>query len=234
VASERLTIDHHVIDPCDGGSLFSAVTQVKFSAADGGTRMDVVQTYKVADPAQAEPMLKGAPEGWRQTLDKLEAEVGRIQPSGASRSVVHGAFHLERTYDATAEQVVRALSDEAAKSRWFCGPEGWRPIERFMDFRVVGRERAKRRFDGGVRTTFGAIYRDIVPRMRIVYTYEMHLDDRKISVSLATLEIEPAGAGRTKLKICEQGAFLDGYDDAGSREHGTGILLDQLGASLGV
>ena len=81
-------------------------------------------------------------------------------------------------------------------------------------------------------TTFDAIYYDIVPRERIVYTYEMHLDDRKISVSLATLEIEPAGAGRTKLKVREQGAFLDGYDDAGSREHGTGDLLDKLGASL--
>jgi hypothetical protein len=40
--------------------------------------MDVEQTYTVADPAQAEPMLKGAPEGWRQTLDKLEAEIARI------------------------------------------------------------------------------------------------------------------------------------------------------------
>ena len=48
-----------------------------------------------------------------------------------------------------------------------------------MDFRVGGRERAKGRFDGGVTTTFDAIYHDIVPRMRIVYTYEMHLDDRK-------------------------------------------------------
>ena len=234
VAPERLTIDHHVIDPCGGGPLFSAVTEVKFTPADDGTRMDAVQTYTVFDPAQVGPMLKGAPEGWRQTLDKLEAEVGRMQANGGSRSVVHGAFHLERTYDATAEQVFRALSDEAAKSRWFHGPKGWRPIERFMDFRVGGRERAKGRFDGGVTTTFDAIYHDIVPRMRIVYTYEKHLDDRKISVSLATLEIEPAGAGRTKLKICEQGAFLDGYDDAGSREHGTGILLDQLGASLGV
>ena len=49
-APERLTIDHHVIDPCGGGPLFSAVTRVKFSAADGGTRMDVEQTYTVADP----------------------------------------------------------------------------------------------------------------------------------------------------------------------------------------
>jgi hypothetical protein len=59
----------------------------------------------------------------------------------------------------------------------------------------------------------------------------MHLDARKISVSLATIELAPAGAG-TKLKLTEQGAFLDGYDDAGSREHGTGLLLDRLGASL--
>ena len=231
-APERLTIDHHVVDPCGGGPLFSAVTEVKFSTADGGTRMDVVQTYTVFDAAQVEPMLKGAPEGWRQTLDKLEAEVARIQGSGGAGSVVHGAFHIERTYAATVEQVFKALSDEAAKNAWFYGPQGWRPIERFMDFRVGGRERAKGRFEGGVTTTFDAIYHDIVPGERIVYTYEMHLDERKISVSLATLEIEPAGAGRTKLKVCEQGAFLDGYDDAGSREHGTGILLDQLGASL--
>jgi uncharacterized protein YndB with AHSA1/START domain len=231
-APERLTIDHHVIDPCGGGPLFSAVTQVKFSAAPDGTRMEVLQTYTVFDMAQVEPMLKGAPEGWRQTLDKLEAEVARIQQANGGRSVVHGAFHLERTYDATPEQVFRALSDETAKNRWFHGPQGWRPIERFMDFRVGGHERAKGQFEGGVTTTFDAIYHDIVPRERIVYTYEMHLDDRKISVSLATLQIEPAGAGRTKLKVCEQGAFLDGYGDAGSREHGTAGLLDQLGASL--
>ena len=124
VAPERLTIDHHVIDPCGGGPLFSAVTQVKFIAVDGGTRMEVVQTYTVADPAQVEPMLKGAPEGWRQTLDKLEAEVARIQGSGGGRSVVHDVFHIERTYDATAEQVYKALSDEVAKSRWFYGPQG--------------------------------------------------------------------------------------------------------------
>ena len=232
VAPERLTIDHHIIDPCGGGPLFSAITQVKLSAVHDGTLMEVVQTYTVADPAQAEPMLKGAPEGWRQTLDKLEAEITRIQASGGNRSVVHGAFHIERTYNATPEQVYKALSNETAKNRWFYGPQGWRPIERFMDFRVGGRERAKGHFEGGMTTTFDAIYHDIVPQERIVYTYEMHLDDRKISVSLATLEIEPAGSGRTKLKICEQGAFLDGYDDAGSRERGTGDLLDKLGASL--
>jgi uncharacterized protein YndB with AHSA1/START domain len=101
-----------------------------------------------------------------------------------------------------------------------------------MDVRVGGRERVKGGFNGGVTTTFDAIYHDVVPLERLVYTYEMRIDERKISVSLATLENEPVGARRTKLKICEQGAFLDGYDDAGKRKHGTGDLLDKLGASL--
>ena len=59
----------------------------------------------------------------------------------------------------------------------------------------------------------------------------MYVDGTKISVSLATVTFEKAGKG-TKLTITEHGAFLDGYDDAGGREHGTNILLDQLGRAL--
>jgi uncharacterized protein YndB with AHSA1/START domain len=101
-----------------------------------------------------------------------------------------------------------------------------------MDFRVGGRERLKGRWEGGAVSTFDAIYHDIVPNERVVYTYEMYQDDTKISVSLATLQLRPSGARRTTLAVTEQGAFLDGYDDAGSRERGTGMLLDRLGASL--
>ena len=100
-----------------------------------------------------------------------------------------------------------------------------------MDVRPGGRERAKGRWPSGLVTTFDAVYFDVVPNERLVYGYEMRLDDRKISVSLATIEIAPTDAG-TRLTVTEQGAFLDGYDDAGSREHGTGLLLDRLGASL--
>jgi hypothetical protein len=66
---------------------------------------------------------------------------------------------------------------------------------------------------------------------RVVYAYAMHLDDVKISVSLATIEFYPDGAG-TRLVLTEQGAFLDGYDDAGGRDRGTRGLLDQLEAAL--
>jgi uncharacterized protein YndB with AHSA1/START domain len=228
----RLVIDMCCTDSA-GKALFRAYTEVDFADTLGGTRMDVLQTYTVIDPSKAW-MVAGAPDGWRTTLDKLEQEVIRVQGGGetGARSVVHATFHLERTYDAPVARVWQALTDETAKQRWFGGTPGrWELLERHMDMRVGGRERLKGRWEGGVVSTFDATYHDVIPNQRLIYSYEMHLDDRKISVSLATMQLNAAG-GKTTLKVTEQGAFLDGYDDAGSREHGTGFLLDALGASL--
>jgi len=89
----------------------------------------------------------------------------------------------------------------------------------------------KGRWEGGVVSTFDATYHDVIPNERLIYSYVMHLDDKQISVSLATVQLR-AKDRKTALMVTEQGAFLDGYDDAGSREHGTAHLLDALGASL--
>jgi uncharacterized protein YndB with AHSA1/START domain len=232
VPHTRLAIDMHVTEPA-GKPLFRVYTEVDFSDALGGTRMDVLQTYTLIDPSMAW-MVAGAPEGWRTTLDKLENEVVRMQGGADTgvRSVAHDTFHLERTYDAPVARVWKAFTDEAAKQKWFCGPSGqWEPIERRMDVRVGGTERLRGRWQGGVVSTFDATYHDVIPNERLVYTYEMHLDDKKISVSLASIQLR-AESGKTTLIVTEQGAFLDGYDDAGSRERGTGHLLDALGASL--
>src|ERR1700760_1870193 len=151
----------------------------------------------------------------------------------ADLPVVHATFHLTRTYTADAGRVFRAFADPAVKALWFCGTPGkWREIERVMDFRVGGRELARGQWSDGPTTTFDAVYLDIVPDRRIIYSYNMFAGARKLSVSLATIEIAPAGAAGTLLRVSEQGAFLDGYEDAGSRERGTGELLDRLGASL--
>ncbi len=229
----RLVIDMRV-DGYAGEPLFRAYTEVDFSDALGGTRMDVVQTYTFIDPSIAARMVAGAPEGWRTTLDKLEKEVVRMQGGAetAVRSVVHAVFHLERTYDAPVARVWKALTDEKAKQKWFSGtPDRWELLERHMDVRVGGSERLKGRWEGGVVSAFEATYHDVIPNERLIYSYVMHLNDKKISVSLATMQLKAEG-DKTTLQVSEQGAFLDGYDDAGSREHGTGHLLDALGASL--
>lgn len=229
----RLVIDMHATD-ARGQRLFRAYTEVDFVDIIGGTRMDVVQSYSFIDPAMAAPMVAGASEGWRTTLDKLGQELGRMSGTVGTqaRSAVHASFHLQRHYDAPVERVWRALTDEAAKRKWFGPPPGeLELIERSMDVREGGRERMRGRWKSGVVSSFDAIYHDVVAPERLVYGYVMHLDDKKISVSLATMQLR-SEAGGTTLMVTEQGAFLDGYDDAGAREHGTGYLLDRLGASL--
>jgi uncharacterized protein YndB with AHSA1/START domain len=59
----------------------------------------------------------------------------------------------------------------------------------------------------------------------------MIIGGNRISASLATLEFEPAGAG-TRLTYTEQGAFLDGHDNAAQRESGCRELLEALAKQL--
>jgi uncharacterized protein YndB with AHSA1/START domain len=224
---DRLAFSSAVI--IGGETKFTVTTTVTFEDDGAGTRMTERQAYEIHDLAYLFA-IEGSAEGWRTTLDKLEREIAGIE-AATRRSAVHATFSLERVYGATPTQVFRALSDQAAKAKWFEGGEGWVALERHMDVRPGGRERLQGHWASGTVTTFDAVYFDVVPNQRLVYGYEMRQDDRKISVSLATIELAPAGEG-TRLKVTEQGAFLDGYDDAGSREHGTGLLLDRLGAAL--
>ena len=57
------------------------------------------------------------------------------------RSVVHSTFVIERVYPAAPEKVYFALSDPAAKKRWFFDPDNPMPSRHEMDFRVGGKER---------------------------------------------------------------------------------------------
>lgn len=146
-------------------------------------------------------------------------------------SVTHSTFTLERTYGASPARVFAAFADPEQKAAWFAGPPEW-PLAAFeVDFRVGGRELNRGGPKEGPMHSFEALYYDIVPDERIVYSYEMHLDDKRISVSLATIELTPAADG-TRLTLTEQGAYLDDFDDPTLRETGTRDLLDALGAYL--
>jgi uncharacterized protein YndB with AHSA1/START domain len=147
------------------------------------------------------------------------------------RFTQHATFVIERRFAASPAQVFAAWATPAAKAHWFVGPDNWEKGRRELDFRVGGREHLSGGPKGGPVHVFDALYQDIVPDQRIVYSYDMHLDEKRISVSLATVEFKPSGAG-TRLIFTEQAVFLDGYDDAGSRERGSHGLLDQLAAAL--
>lgn len=146
-------------------------------------------------------------------------------------SVRHASFSIERTYDATPARVFAAWSNPESKRRWYFCDERWVLTEHAFDFRVGGRERLKVNPPGGLVHAFDGLYHDILPERRIIYSYDMHVGESRISVSLATVEIEPERGG-ARLMFTEQGAFLDGLSTPEEREEGTAVGLDNLGTWL--
>lgn len=135
--------------------------------------------------------------------------------------VKHATFVIERTYAASQEQVYRAWADPALKAKWYSKPDSF-------EFRVGGREYSKGGPPEGPVFTFDAVYQELVPGQRIVYTYTLDSNDTRISVSNTTVELI-AVEGGTRLIYTEQGAFFDGHDTPEVREHGTALMLDGLG-----
>jgi uncharacterized protein YndB with AHSA1/START domain len=131
------------------------------------------------------------------------------------RSVVHASFRIERTYDAPPKKVFAAFAGKEAKAKWFGGGDQDVVLRHDLDFRVGGAEHVAGKIPNGPEYTYDALYQDIVPDQRIVYTYDMHINGERISVSVTTVEMTPAGKG-TKLVFNEMGAFLDGLDKLGA------------------
>ncbi len=152
------------------------------------------------------------------------------EQTALERSTVHSSFVVERRYPASPQRVFNAWAEQDMKAQWFGPPE--KPEGSYeLDFRVGGREHLSIAMPDGDGYTYDAIYQDIVPGQRILYTYEMHRGDRRISVSLAAAEIEADGDG-AKLRLTEHGIYLDGQDTPEIREHGTNELVDKIGAVL--
>ena len=146
----------------------------------------------------------------------------------SGRSVEHATFVVERKYEASPERAFAAWADPEAKARWYVDSDA--RLE--LDFRVGGRERNRGIAPDGRAYRYEAVFQDIVPDQRIVYTYDMLIEETRISVSLATVEFTCEGDGDTRLVFTEQGAFLDGHESPARRAEGMGGLLDALGEEL--
>jgi uncharacterized protein YndB with AHSA1/START domain len=148
-------------------------------------------------------------------------------------TIHHSTFTIERRYAARPARVFAAWADLETKRRWFSCADDWQLAEHSLEFRVGGREVWRGGPPGGPEHRNDTIYQDIVADRRILYSYAMRIGGALMSVSLATVELAPAGTG-TRMTFTEQVAFVDGYgpDDARERERGTGEALDKLAAEL--
>lgn len=152
-------------------------------------------------------------------------------------ATVHSTFVIERDYATTPERVFMACADPVKKRRWFAEGKEFEVDMFEMEFRVGGIERARYRLKSGTPlpagTTVGndTYYLDIVPNHRIVVAYTMSVADKRISASLATTEIFPAGQA-SKLIYTEQAAFFEGGDGPEMRAAGWRRLFQSLADEL--
>lgn len=143
-----------------------------------------------------------------------------------SRSAEHGTFVIERTLAAPASRVFAAWSRVEDKRQWMSCHDDWRTEAHTLDFRIDGTEVSRVVAPDGTVHLMQARFFDIVPDQRIVYAYEMRLDETRISVSLVTVTF--TGAARTKMTFTEQVTFLDGHGDLDERREGTEVGLARL------
>ena len=153
------------------------------------------------------------------------------------RPVIHNTFVIERTYPASASRVFAAFTSKEAKDAWGDTGDLSEPGPgdggAEFDFRSGGHERFGFGYQG-VSYRYDALYYDIVPDQRIIYSYEMYADGARISVSVATIEVAATADG-TALTWTEQGAYVDGIDGPEApqlREGGIAEMLDGLAKYL--
>jgi uncharacterized protein YndB with AHSA1/START domain len=149
----------------------------------------------------------------------------------STTSAQHDTFVIERRLASSPARVFAAFADQQRKARWFGCVDGWEVAEHTLDFRVGGREVWRGGPPGDAPHRNDTYYHDIVADERIVWSYAMQVAGRRISVSLATLELSPDGTG-TRMRFIEQGVYLDGHDGLAERERGTKDLLDNLERAL--
>ena len=75
VEPERLVFTGAALNQ-DGNSLFEALNTVTFAGQGAKTEL-TLQAQVVESTAEGAPYLEGMGEGWKQTIDRLEAYVAR-------------------------------------------------------------------------------------------------------------------------------------------------------------
>ncbi len=139
-------------------------------------------------------------------------------------------LQIERTFQAPAQKVFDAWTNEQVLRRWFRGQPGWETPEAEVDLRVGGavrvvmRDPVKEVEHGG-----GGRYTEVDPPSRLAFTWTW--DDDEDRETLIEIDFEEAG-GATTVRFTHSG--LRDAESVRSHEEGWAVCFDNLERVLGV
>ena len=146
-----------------------------------------------------------------------------------TRTVDHSSFEVEHLYRFKPEQVFKAWSDPKALSTWGSPGEGWRSNLKAFEFKVGGEQVTEFGPEGGPTFVNQSRYCDIVPNTRIVMAGSLSQGDIVQFVGVLTVTFASDGTG-CRLRLTEQGVFLDGHDVPDNHRAGWESMLQRLEA----
>lgn len=111
------------------------------------------------------------------------------------------SLRIERTYDASPEEVFDAWTNPEVLRRWWVVDLAERTPIADVDLRVGGRYRLSMEHPDGTRHTVGGEYHEVVRPTRLVYSWQWEQDDGQPGhVSMVTVEFQADGE-RTNLVL---------------------------------
>lgn len=134
-------------------------------------------------------------------------------------SIIEGTVDLTKEFARPVDAVFSAWSTEDAQRTWSDPGEGWE--FRFERFRFAVGDTDVCRFGlvRGRQYINESRYLEIEAGRRIVFSTSLVGDARLIFAGTVAVTFEPAGEG-TRVRLVEQGLYLDGQDDVAGHRSG--------------
>jgi len=238
VEPERLVFTSAALDK-EGNPLFEVLNTVTFVEENGKTTQ-TLQARVVKTTVGAAPYLEGMNEGWRQTLERLEALVA-ARKNHPTEKPAERDIAITRVFDAPRSLVFKAWTVPEHLIRWWA-PKGFTTPFCKVNLCVGGVFHYCMRSPEGQDIWGIGVYREIVAPERIVYTdafadaegnpvppahYGMsasHPAETLVTVTFAE------HVGKTKLTL--RHSISESVKERGGAEQGWTEMMDRLAEHL--
>jgi len=151
------------------------------------------------------PDSKGALQGWNESLDKLTEYLETDKSTTLAKNVPKFEFLsdreivITRIFDAPREQVFKASTNPDLIPQWW-GPKRFTTTVERMDVLPGGVWRFIQRDQDGNLYAFHGVYREVVPPLREVHTFEFEGMPGHVILETSTFE---EFEGKTRLTVTD-------------------------------
>jgi uncharacterized protein YndB with AHSA1/START domain len=143
------------------------------------------------------------------------------------------SLRVERTFDASPEEVFDAWTNPEVLRRWWRPNPAWSTPVAEVDLRVGGRYRISMEDpENGTKHTAGGEYSEVSRPRRLVYSWQWEEEDGRLGhASTVAVDFRADGDGERTTVVLEHSGLVSA-DSRDSHTHGWAGILDMLEAHV--